>query len=323
MRTLFHVIITLTSLLFSCTQNEANKQYVKIATGSPTGIYYTAGIAIADLINSDTQEKNLDVFVKATPGSNYNIDAISEGKFEFGFAQADKTYQASHGIGQWKNAPQSKLRVVCSLYPETVTLLTTANSGIHSVEDLKGKIVSVGPLGSGSRENALDILRYKGMTPHQDFQMETFNIAEASHQFSKGNIDAFFFTVGHPNGTLVEVTNHKLPIRFIPITHTKALIKDAPYYSRVTIPTAFYPRVSNHENVPTVGTLATLLTSADVSDEVVYQMTQRIFNSLETLKAKHPSFIPLNKRQMSEGAFAPHHPGALKYFQESGLIPKQ
>src|SRR5690606_31715655 len=98
-----------------------------------------------------------------TEGSVGNIRLLNDARAEFALVQSDIALHAHAGQGRFAGAPQRELRAVASLFPETIHLVTRANAGITSVTDLRGKRVAMGPLGSGTRANALSILAAHGI----------------------------------------------------------------------------------------------------------------------------------------------------------------
>ena len=64
---------------------------------------------------------------------------------------------------------------------------------------------------------------------------------------------------------------------------------------------------------------ATFVTSAKVSDDVVYAITKEVFDNFDKFKKLHPAYAVLTKEGMLEGLSAPIHDGAMKYFKEVGL----
>ena len=77
---------------------------------------------------------------------------------------------------------------------------------------------------------------------------------------------------------------------------------------------------NKQDAVTTVGVKATLVTSAKEPANVVYAITKEVFDNFEAFKKLHPAYAVLTKQNMLEGLTAPIHPGALKYYKESGLI---
>ncbi len=295
--------------------------FVTIGTGGITGVYYPTGGAIAKMVNKKRKEYGIRATVESTGGSVFNVDAVMAGDLEFGVVQSDRQYQAIKGIENWEDkGPQKDLRAVFSIHPETVDLIAAVDAGINSLQDLKGKRVNIGNVGSGYRKNAIDALAANGLDYEKDFHAESLKAAEAPGLIQDGRIDAAFYTVGHPSGYYKEATSGKRKVKFVPITNIESLLEKYPYYAKATtLVTQFYPGAENTQDVPTFGVKATFVTSAKVPDEVVYAIVKEVFDNFDAFKKLHPAYGGLTKKNMLEGLSAPLHPGALKYYKEVGL----
>ena len=180
----------------SPTQVEAKTTFVTIGTGGITGVYYPTGGAIAKIVNKKRKEYGIRATVESTGGSVFNINAIMTGDLEFGVAQSDRQYQAVMGIANWEDkGPQKDLRAVFSIHPETVDLIAAVDANINSLQDLKGKRVNVGNVGSGYRKNAIDALTANGIDFEKDFHAESLKAAEAPGLIQDGRLDAAFYTL--------------------------------------------------------------------------------------------------------------------------------
>ena len=295
--------------------------FITIGTGGVTGVYYPTGGAICKIVNQKRKEYKIRCTVESTGGSVFNINAVLSGDLDFGIAQSDRQYQAWEGLAEWKDkGPQKNLRSVFSIHPESVTLIAAEDSGIKTVEDLKGKRVNIGNPGSGQRQNAIDALEAYGIDWQKDIHAENVKADAAPSLLQDGRIDAFFYTVGHPNGNIKEATAGRRKVQFVPITKIGALLKKSPFYARSVIPIADYPGAGNKEDVPTFGVKATLVTSLAVPENVVYAVTKEVFENFDDFKSLHPAYSTLTVQSMLEGLTAPFHPGALKYYKEAGLI---
>lgn len=297
------------------------KAFVSIGTGSMTGVYYPVGSAIMKLVNKNTDGVDIKAKVESTGGSVYNINAVVKGDLTFGVAQADRQYQATKGLASWKDKPQAKLRAICSLHPEIVTLVATDASKINSLENFPGKRVNIGNAGSGNRGNAEQVLKIAGVKL-DSFTAESLTAGECPKMIQDGRIDAFFYTVGHPAGTIKEATAGKRKVHFVPIMGMEKLLKECPYYAVAMIPVKNYPMSSSKKDVQSIGMMTTFVTSADVPEDVVYKVTKTIFTNLDELKKMHPALENLTPEGMLKGNSAPLHPGAEKYFKEAGLLKK-
>jgi TRAP transporter TAXI family solute receptor len=296
--------------------------FVTIGTGGVTGVYYPTGGAIARMINNKADEYGIKATVESTAGSVYNINAVLSGDLDFGVAQSDRQYQAYHGLAEWgEQGPQKGLRSVFSIHPEAITLIASEGSGIGSIEDIRGKRVNLGNPGSGQLQNSRDVLTAAGLT-EGDIQAEYVKAVEAPGLLQDERIDAFFYTVGHPNGNIKEATSGRVKVRLVPIVGVgiQGMIRAMPYYAEAMIPQEFYPNARNEEDVRTVGVKATFVTSANVDEAVVYAITREVFENFDGFKTLHPAYKVLTKKDMLRGLSAPIHPGALKYYRETGLI---
>ena len=299
----------------------AKSTFVTIGTGGITGVYYPTGGAIAKMVNRTKKTHNIRAVVESTAGSVFNIDAIVAGRIEFGLVQSDRQFQAINGLAEWKDrGPQTTLRSVFSIHPEAVTLIAAADSGIKNIRDLKGKHVNIGNPGSGQRQNAIDALNAAGVDYKKDLSVESFRAIDAPGMLQDKQIDAFFYTVGHPSGAIKEATSGARKVIIADITHVDALLKDFPYYSKTVIPIKLYPGAVNTKDIQTIGVKATLVTSANVPDEVVYSLTKAVFENFDDFKKLHPAYSSLTKESMLTSLSAPMHPGAIQYFKEAGLL---
>ncbi len=300
----------------------AAQRFVTIGTGGVTGVYYPTGGAISKIVNKKRKEYGIRVTVESTGGSVFNVNAVMSGDLEFGIVQSDRQYQAINGLAEWKDKPQEKLRAICAIHPESITLAAADETGIKSIADLKGKVVNIGNPGSGQRQNAIDALNAFGLDYETDLKAESLKAAEAPKMLQDGRIDAFFYTVGHPSGAFKEATSGRRKVRFIPIEGPEIdkLLEEVPYYAKSVIPISNYPQAVNDADVPTFGVKATFVTSADVPDDIVYAITKEIFENLDEFKKLHPAYSVLTKENMLEGLSAPIHPGAMKYYKEAGMM---
>ena len=320
----FGPVLLLGILLFSVlahTSSEAKTVFVTIGTGGITGVYYPTGGAIAKMVNKKRKTYGIRATVESTGGSAFNVNAIMSGDLDFGVVQSDRQYQALKGLAEWKElGPQKALRATFTIHPESITLVAANDAGIRTVKDLRGKRVNIGNPGSGQRQNSIDALEDAGINFEKDLKAEGVKAAEAPGLLQDNRIDAFFYTVGHPNGNIKEATSGKRKVHFVPITGVERLLAKFPYYAKAFIPIKLYPGASNREDVETFGVKATFVTSAKVPDRVVYAITKEVFDNFEDFRKLHPAYQVLTKKNMLEGMSAPIHPGALKYYKEAGLM---
>lgn len=297
------------------------QRFVTIGTGGVTGVYYPAGGAICRLVNMDRKEHGIRCSVESTGGSVYNLNAIRQGELDLAVAQSDWQYHAFNGSNRFEDdGANEDLRAVFSLHPEPFTVVASKSSGIETFEDLEGKRVSIGNPGSGQRATAEVLMDEMGWTADKFSLAAEIKAAEQSQALCDGNIDAFFYTVGHPSGAIKEATTScDSVLVHVDNAATKTLIDDNPYYRQAVIPGGMYR--GSDEDVTTFGVAATFVSSANVPDDVVYVVVKAVFENFDSFKRLHPAFANLNKEEMvSDALSAPLHPGAAKYYREAGLI---
>ncbi|HBS48775.1 MAG TPA: C4-dicarboxylate ABC transporter substrate-binding protein [Rhodobacteraceae bacterium] len=298
----------------------AQQQFISIGTGGVTGVYYPTGGAICRLVNKSRKEHGIRCAVESTGGSVYNINTIKAGELEFGMAQSDWQHHAFNGTSKFSDNPFPEIRAVMSVHPEPFTLVVRGDSGIESFEDLKGKRVNVGNPGSGQRATMEVVMSAFGMDM-DDFSLATeYKGSEMAKQLCDGNIDAMIYTIGHPAAAIKEASTtcdaRLVSVQGKPI---EMLVDDNPFYRHATIPGGTYQGTPG--DVRTFGVGATLVTSADVPEDVVYVVAKAVMENIDDFRNLHPAFANLDPQAMvSAGLSAPLHDGAKKAYMELGLM---
>ena len=307
--------VALTAGTFVWTPAKAG-QDILIGGGSATGVYYQVALNVCNLLNKHAGDK-YNCVGRPALGSVFNIRAVKRTLLDFGVAQSDRNFEAFRGRGDWEGKPMEDLRSVFSMHPETVLLVTRADTGINSVSDLKGKTVNIGNPGSGQRGNAEDVLRLYGIDKDNDIDAQGLQQQEASRALVDQKIDAFFYTVGNPSAAIEEPAN-STQIKIISINDAAiyGFVDERPYYVMTVIPAGTYKGVD--EDVETYAVTATVVTSASASEEMVYDTVKTVFENLDELKATHAAFRVLEPKAMLKGLTAPLHKGAEKYYKERG-----
>jgi TRAP transporter TAXI family solute receptor len=225
-------------------------------------------------------------------------------------------------LAEWAElGKQTNLRSVFSIHPESITLIASEKSSIRQVEDLKGKRVNLGNPGSGYLQNSRDVLKAVGLDEEKDLSAEYVKAVEAPGLLQDGRIDAFFYTVGHPNGNIKEATSGRIKVFIVSITgpDIDKMLEQYSYYAESIIDHSFYPYTLNKEDIATIGVKATFVTSKETEESIVYVITKEVFENFDAFKSLHPSYSVLTKKDMLMGLSSPIHKGALRYYREAGL----
>lgn len=304
------------ALAFSATSHAEG--LFRIATGVTGGTYYPVGGIIA---TSASQSNSFVVSAQASSGSVANVNGISRGDFESGFSQSDVATWAYQGTMIFNGKPrQTKLRLIASLYPETIHVVVRKDSGIHSVADLKGKRVSLDVPGSGTMVNALLVLKAYGVNEN-DIKPEYVKTYQAADMLQDGELDAFFFVGGAPASAIVQLAASGTGIALLPISGalSDSLRVTNPYLSVSTVTEGTYEGVAG---VQTLSVGAQWLTSANADADVVYKITKTLFSEAtqKALQSGHPKGAQIKLENALIGAGIPLHPGAEKFYKEAGVL---
>lgn len=282
---------------------------VTIATGGASGPYNIIASTLADRyskafdVNSRTQ---------TTGASVENLNLIQQEKVEMAFVMSDALSQAVNGEVNF-DEPIDNVSQIATLYPNVVQIITKANSGIETLEDLKGKRVAVGDQNSGVEVNARVLLNGHGIT-YDDLTVDYLGYAEAADGLSAGTIDAAFLTSGLPNASVLELSE-TMDMNLVTIEPEKVeeIAKTDAYFVSEEVPVDTY---GNENPIVTAAVPNALVVDSNMSDDDVYKLTKEFFESLEQLENSHRAAAGISLEEAQLNTVAPIHPGAQRYYDE-------
>jgi len=293
--------------------------FITFGTGELNGTYYPTGNSMCKFMNKITMQTNIRCSIESTDGSVYNINGIESGKFNFAIAQADTIYHAVHGIKRFDKRPSKKLRSVMAIYPELFTLITRKDASIMKLTDIKGKRVNLGNIKSGSEHTTFELFKVFNINKNDLSLSSSLKIEDSEDALIDNEIDAYFFTVGHPAETIQNAAI-SIPITIVPIVgpEVDSFIQKNQYFVKDVIPAGLYKGVN--QAVQTFSVKAVVVTSADTSDKLVYTFVKTILENFEEFKTLHPAYSNVTRKSLVEGLGVPLHRSAKKYFKEIGLL---
>lgn len=292
---------------------------LSMATGGTSGTYYGFSGVLAQVLNEKVEGMNITV--QSTGASSANIDLIDTNANQLAIVQNDVMYYAYNAKDMCEGKePVQSYSAVMSCYPEYVQII--ANKSINSIEDLKGKKVSVGDAGSGVEFNARQILAAYGIDIESDITKNNQGFADSADSLKNGTIDAAFVVAGYPTTAVSELAStYEFNILPVDEEHAKALMDEYGFYTYGEIPGDTYKGVS--DAVPALAVMATIIARNDVSEDVIYNMVKAIFDNQEEIATGHAKGAELSKETAVQGINIPFHPGAEKYFTEEGVFPAE
>jgi uncharacterized protein len=291
------------------------QQFINVLTGGTSGVYYPLGVAIGKIYSDKIP--NVKTQVQATKASVENLILLQNGRGEIAFALGDSLKAAWEGDEEAGfKTKLDKLRTIGAIYPNYVQIVATADSGIKTLADLKGKSLSVGAPKSGTELNSRAILGAAGLSYKDIGKLEYLPFAESVDLMKNRQLNATLQSAGLGVASLKDLsTSTDITVVSVP---KETVEKLGPPFVPVLIPANTY--TGQDKDVPTAAVINYLVTSSAVSDDLAYQMTKLIFESLPELANSHAAGKEIKLESAAMGSPVPLHPGAIRFYREKGLI---
>jgi len=290
------------------------QQSINILTGGTSGIYYPLGVALGEVY--DKKIPNVKTQVQATKASVENLILLERDRGDVAFTIGDSLKAAWEGDEDAGfKAKLGRLRAIAAIYPNYIHFVATRESGIKTVTDLKGNRLSVGAPRSGTELNTRAILRAAGMSYADVRKVEYLPFAESVDLMKNRQLDATLQSAGLGVASVRNLSN-AMDVTLVSVP--RAIVqKMGPPFTPATIPANTYKGQDNA--VETAGVANYLVTHSGVPDELVYQMTKVLFESLPELAKAHEAGKQIKLENALAGVPIPLHPGAERYYKEMGL----
>lgn len=319
------LLVALVALVLSPAGQLRAAEDIAISAGDRGGASYALGRGVCRLIERKADGMSCSLLPAPrgdAPESYSNLFNVQNGAADFAIARSDWQHFAITGTGpvRFIDEKLGNLRSVMALHSQPVTLIVRRDSGIESLDDLKGKRINVDRPFTETRASADLVMSAKNWTKSDFVLAEELTGKDQTLAFCSNRVQAIFLTGAHPidaaeqvtrlcDGKLIDVTGGAID----------ELVSKTPYLAKTQILPGTYPGMSSP--VTTFGVTTTLVTSADVSDDVVYSFVKALFENMSDLKKLHPALRGLDPSSMiRSGLSAPMHPGAERYYREQGLM---
>ena len=289
--------------------------FINVLTGGTSGVYYPLGVAIGKIYSDKIP--GVKTQVQATKASVENLILLQQGRGEIAFALGDSLKAAWEGNEEAGFKTRlDKLRTIGAIYPNYIQIVATADSGIKTLADLRGKSLSVGAPKSGTELNSRAILAAAGLSYRDIGRVEYLPFAESVDLMKNRQLDATLQSAGLGVASLKDLST-STEITMVPVPRA-VVDKIGPPFVAAKIPANTY--TGQDKDVPTAAVINYLVTSSAVSEDLVYQMTKLIFESLPELANSHAAGKDIRLETAAIGSAVPLHPGAIRYYKEKGLI---
>ena len=297
-------------------QANAQQQFVNVLTGGQSGVYYPMGVALSQIFAKDIP--NARATAQVTKASAENLNLLQAGRGELALALADSVSNAWKGEAE-AGFPKKldKLRGLSATYNNYIQIVASADSGIKTLADLKGKRISVGAAKSGTELNARAIFKAAGLAYSDMGKVEYLPFGESVELMKNRQLDATLQSAGLGVASIRDLAT-AVKIVVVPVpADVVAKVGDAAYQASV-IPANTY--TGQTEAVATAAIPNFLITHSGVSDDVAYRMAKAMYDNIDTLYAAHNAAKSIKRENAITGMPVPLHPGAERYYKEVGLI---
>ncbi|WP_243387171.1 TAXI family TRAP transporter solute-binding subunit [Bacillus kexueae] len=326
-KSIFYLLLTLLMVVMSACGNEsastndtgASKgSSIVFGTGGTSGAYYAIGGSLKPIFEESDLIDN--VTVESTGASVANIQNIEDGLNQVAIVMSDVAYDAINGEGQF-NGNEIQVQALAGMYQNVVQIVALSDSGINSIEDLKGKRVGVGKVGSGVEQSAQKVLEAAGLTYEDLGKVTHTGYADSVQEMKNGTLDAAFFTSGVPNSNVTDLMLQN-DVTFVEIKGEVAdkLMEKYPFYKPFVIEEGDESKYDLDQKVETVGIQNMLIASKDLDEEVAYELTKKFYEYLGSDAVAVASLKDISREDIAKDLIAPLHQGAEKYYKENGLL---
>ena len=291
-------------------------EFISILTGGTSGVYYPLGVALSQIYSKAIPDAKSSV--QATKASAENLNLLQAGRGEIAFTLGDALSDAWKGNEEAGfKVPLKKLRGVAGIYSNYIQIVASADSGIKTMADLKGKRLAVGAPKSGTEINARAILKGAGLSYKDLGKVEYLPFGESVELMKNRQIDATLISAGLGVSALRDLaTSIKMVV--VPIPADVVVKINDPAYIAGTIPANTYE--GQTASVITVAIENFIVTHEGVPTETVYKMTKAMYENLDQMVAAHTAAKAIKREEGPKHMPLPVHPGAEKYYREVGLI---
>ncbi len=301
--------------LLTCPSVQAGDFKVKVGGGPTGGTFNIFANAMAVYLPKHMDD--IKVIAVGSDGSVDNVYKVSNGKFNFGLCYAVDLTLGREGKLPPDNKACDGTLALGFLYGAPAQLVVRANSDIHTIQDLTGKTVAVGDVGSGAAASAERYFGHLGLWDKIDHPFLGYSAAVKS--FMNGDIDALWVLVGYPNRAIIQLSV-QTDVRLLDLgTEAESSgFFDAYAYAPIEIPAGTYG-----EGMPAVASFldhTLVCANNEVPEEIVFEIMKSLWSSggLKAMADAKKTFRPMSLDSGFTGISTSLHPGAVKFWEKKG-----
>jgi TRAP transporter TAXI family solute receptor len=292
-----------------------------LATHAVGSLYNAIGTGIGTVVSRHTP---MTVRIQPFAGPPAWLPSMDKGETDMGILTSADAITSYKGIVLYKK-PFKNTRIVIAGGSLYLTFYVPKNSPLETVAELKGKRVPTDYPGIPiARLSSTAALASAGLTYNDITKVPVSDLAAAAQAFLEGRVDAGWYSVGSP---AIEEANARMGgVKWLSVISTPEGAK-----RMAEIYPGSYPSVLKAGSATGVVKDTTFLTndiylvaSKDLGEEAVYEVVKALWVHNQELGEANPILKAWRRERMvSQNATIPYHPGAIRFFKETGVWSKE
>jgi len=294
----------------------------KVTSIAPGMSPFVVNTAIAKVVNNHVE--GVDFQVRATGAATKHFVDAANGSVDFLFGSPTINWLLVNQIGPYKNFTngpdlEANVGMIFSYQIGPYHYVTRADSGINSLEDLRGMKIFAGPPGGAAKGVVLGAIKQAAGIEAAEMDVQEFGFDAAIQAFQDDKIDVIVLPTNVPSASIQQFALTK-EIRILDVNVDKMVINAAVGGTTNTIAAdAYGSNQVNSEATRTHGAIVNFSAGMHVDEETVYQVTKAIWEQLDEIH-ETAQWMPstVTKELGLELIPGRLHPGAERYYREMG-----
>lgn len=296
---------------------------ITIGTSEANSTFYTEATAISTIAEREGIFDKVEVFTTPT-ASVGNAERLESGEIQFGLLAANWIGRAARGEVPF--ARPLGVRMVSPANSGPMFFIAKAQSGLKTVDEVRGKRVSIGPAVGGMAQHVATMFGVLGIG-FDEFEVVNLNFADGAEALARGDIDVQF-QCPIPNAVMTNLadTTDITVLEYAP-GQLERLIDEVSFYRPAMVRNG---ALRGHDrDSPQIGVLNVIATHARMPDDEVAALAGLMATRHAELAALNPLFTGLGDlfeplRTLGAAGLeidgVPLHPGAVAAYRLCGLI---
>jgi TRAP transporter TAXI family solute receptor len=288
---------------------------LRFMTGPQGGSWYPMGGAIKNVVEKAVPDTSLQVM----PGAGIaNVKAVQAGKADLAFANSVSTVDAINGKPPFEERADNVCNIA-TLYPQYFQIVTTADSGIESLDQLKGRGLTTQPTGNTGEAITAHLVEAAGLSYDDLAGVDFVSYNDSVALLKDGNSEVFTLGTTVPASAIMDLASAR-DVKLLEVDDAiLAKMQELnPGYQRTEIPAGSYP--GQDAAVPTIGYATHVIARCDLPAETVTGILEQIVGNQQDLAAVATAIADTSREQMAADIGVPMHEAAAQFWQDKGAM---